>query len=467
MFSRVLPLCVVLSCGWLFSSPAFSQDEELQKRINRAIEKGVYSLKRIGGEDATWFGPYPPGPTALAAWSLLESGVKESDPQIQKAAANIRKECLGASKTYALALAILFFDRLGDPGDEALIQALAVRLMAGQRPAGPWSYDCPIGAEEDRAWLQKQIKEADKHRKDKTTPATDKKTLFPHIEKQIEKFKLKNSGGFLQDNSNTQFAMLALWVARRHGLPVDDNLERVAAHFRNSQLKDGAWNYSPAAPSRVTMTCAGLLGLALGEGVKPKKAGQGEELKKNPQVKRGLYLLGNYMKNPDNKATKYLLEKPGIFNYFLFSLERMAVVYNLKAVGDYDWYVWGARTLVDKQNGDGSWSGEYGAAETSFALLFLHRANVAEDLTFMLQGIVKPPPKKKLKKSEREADPFDLPPDKEKKKIKIRPKDKQSGIPLVPHFLADQLRETPAWGRLRNSVWDWPLEREPSTRRHL
>jgi hypothetical protein len=451
MFCRGLLVCLVLFCGWLFSLPAYSQDEELQRKINRAIEKGVTNLKRSGGDAGSWFGAYPPGATALAAWSLLESGVKESDVQIQKAAASIRRECLTMSKTYPLALSILFLDRLSDPGDEVLIQALGARLLGGQNTIGSWGYDCPVADQEDRAWLEQQIGEADKNRGEKTN-GVKKKTVFPQIEKQIDKFKSKPWNAF-PDNSNTQFAMLALWVARRHGLPVDDSLKFVTDYFRKTQLPGGGWYYRAIDPyPRATMTCAGLLGLALGEGIKPKKAGQGDQLKKDPKVQRALELLGKYLKNPGSDANKNLLEKPGMFNYLLFSLERMAVVYDLKTIGERDWYLWGAQILVDKQSPDGSWPGLYGPADTCFALLFLHRANVAEDLTNLLQGITKPP-KKKLKKSEREADPFDLPPDKEKKKIKIRPKDKQTGLlpqSLVPQPLVSRLsfdgnavRETP------------------------
>ena len=37
--------------------------------------------------------------------------------------------------------------------------------------------------------------------------------------------------------------MLALWVARRHGLPTDGALALVNARFRDSQNGDGGWSY--------------------------------------------------------------------------------------------------------------------------------------------------------------------------------------------------------------------------------
>src|SRR5207249_893913 len=73
-------------------------------------------------------------------------------------------------------------------------------------------------------------------------------------------------------NSNTQFAALGLWVARRHGIPVERAMLRLAGRFRLSQAPDGSWHYmSATAPGRVgsgtpAMTCAGLLGLAVAHG---------------------------------------------------------------------------------------------------------------------------------------------------------------------------------------------------------
>src|SRR5262249_8634907 len=46
--------------------------------------------------------------------------------------------------TYDLSLAVLFLDRLEQPGDRALIQGLALRIAAGQTEKGGWDYKCPI-----------------------------------------------------------------------------------------------------------------------------------------------------------------------------------------------------------------------------------------------------------------------------------------------------------------------------------
>src|SRR5438067_12869609 len=51
--------------------------------------------------------------------------------------------------------------------------------------------------------------------------------------------------GGMSDNSNTQFATLAMWVGRKHGLPVDGSLARLEKRFRETQSRNGSWGYIP------------------------------------------------------------------------------------------------------------------------------------------------------------------------------------------------------------------------------
>jgi len=77
--------------------------------------------------------------------------------------------------------------------------------------------------------------------------------------------------------------------------------------------------------------------------------------------------------------------------YFLWSLERVGVAYNLNTIAAKDWYAWGSDTLLASQRGDGGWRGEEAPEiDTCFALLFLRRANLASDLSATLKGITDP-----------------------------------------------------------------------------
>jgi hypothetical protein len=230
----------------------------------------------------------------------------------------------------------------------------------------------------------------------------------------------------LGDNSNTQFASLALWVGRRHGLPIEAALTRLDRYFRGSQKEDGGWAYNhtprppglpPNAPwavgmnSTASMTCAGLLALAITDGatlehVKERKPdAKTPDLSKDVHLINGLQTLGAVIGNPiGNLRLGGAAPQPqpgqvgGRSFYFLWSLERVAVALDLDTIGKKDWYGWGAEILLASQGSDGSWRGEYGdcGADTCFALLFLKRANLVRDLTRHLKGKTRDPGQREL-----------------------------------------------------------------------
>src|SRR5262249_42383466 len=98
------------------------------------------------------------------------------------------------------------------------------------------------------------------------------------------------------DNSNTQFAVLALWVAQKHGVPVHRSLAFAEARYRASQLDTGGWSYMWASGNwQDSMVCSGLVGLAAGKGVQPGDPGKEKvvgDLAKDPQIEKALRFLG-------------------------------------------------------------------------------------------------------------------------------------------------------------------------------
>jgi hypothetical protein len=186
------------------------------------------------------------------------------------------------------------------------------------------------------------------------------------------------------DNSNSQFAILALWAAQRHGVPMERTLRRVAQRYETSQNADGSWGYDyrrgGGAPERPAMTCVGLLGLAVGHGIgQAPAAGRAVQ---DPRLLAGFVALSKHVGAPAGRTQGL----PMANLYFLWSVERVAVLYDLQTIGGKDWYRWGAEILVANQGPHGNWAdgGYHGASpvlDTSLALLFLKRANLAADLT--------------------------------------------------------------------------------------
>src|SRR5262249_14878801 len=146
------------------------------------------------------------------------------------------------------------------------------------------------------------------------------------------------------------------------------------------------------------------LGLAVGHGAAlDKKKARGDKIdkqdvSKDASLKAGLQALGTAIGDPlgwdgTGKPPDAIPAARGKSYYFFWSLERVAVVLNLKTIGKKDWYNWGAEVLLANQDVSGLWrGGEYGRgnADTCFALMFLKRSNLAEDLSSAITGLTDP-----------------------------------------------------------------------------
>jgi hypothetical protein len=201
-----------------------------------------------------------------------------------------------------------------------------------------------------------------------------------------------------------------------------------------------------------SMTCSGLLGLAIGRGVslvtEDTSAGGDSSRRaptEDPNVRAALLLLGQIvggsLDSEEIAGVPLYNQAKGDVYYFLWSLERVAVAYDLSTVGGHDWYQWGSGWLLGKQTPAGGWLGRYGpgGVDTCFALLFLKRANLSRDLTVSLQGQV--------------GDPADL-----TRRRNSRPPD---GPTQTPPKMADDAASRPATARPPPS----PGEKSPETLR--
>jgi hypothetical protein len=415
-------IAVGMVLGLAFPSSAGRADA-----IQRAIDRGVDYLKQ---HQVIHEGQAQIGANALVGLTLLECGVQAKDPAVQREADRVRSGSPDLGHTYSLALSIMFLDRLGDSMDVPLIQLMTCRLLAGQNGEGGWSYHCPALTQADVNRLTTLLNQRNELRGGVDVPKAPTHKQAPARELprdfQAQLQRLPRAGHGVRehgiraggDNSNTQFAILGLWVGHRHGVPVDTALELTERRFRQTQHADGGWGYTASLGATATMTCAGLLGLAMGYGcaneavlrtdpdskeskkVKTKKAAH--DPGKDPAVRAGLQALGTTIGLP---AAQTKLPVPVIpsglgqrIYYFMWSLERVAVAYDLRTIGHKDWYAWGSEILLASQAADGTWQAEYGApVDTCFALLFLRRANLARDLTASLKGKVNDPGEVTLK----------------------------------------------------------------------
>jgi hypothetical protein len=490
-------------CTWLYllgiagimgaSSPLSAATP---REVDAAIQKGVQYLKQDVGRGGRG-GERELGETALAGLALLECGVPRDDPALKGVTARIREAAFAETRTYHLALYILYLDRLGDPADVPIIQMLAIRLLAGQNAQGGWTYTCSHGTAEMEAQLRSALLTAELRSGDvrplaekaaparPALPARDLSRLHPAVQRYARQLQAEfrrgaGQGDFGDDNSNTQFAILGLWAARKHGVPVEEALDLIQQRFLQTQCHNGGWPYSGrGVPGSPSMTCVGLLGLATAvgrrqerllrndpspltppaksapppptaagpknpdkrlddpffqpppelpnpKGVDPKgvdqsdpffqpplpeqkgepppqtpvqkpstaKAPPGAEGKRKapfagdpcaPAIQRGLENLAAVLQGnlPGGKGKRIRDILGGRDYYFLWSLERVGVIYGLEKIGPVDWYQYGADILIPAQHPNGSWGNR---VDTAFALLFLARSNVVRDLSRVVQG---------------------------------------------------------------------------------
>jgi hypothetical protein len=416
--------------------------------VNRAIDRGVAYLRSYLNGQQSSFRSQSCGAHALAGLTLLSCGVPATDPAVLKVIQRVRGDVPRLRATYEMSICIWFLDRLNDPQDQGRIRTLALRLIAGQMVNGGWNYTCRPLNEQQCAALdgllhsqslssepspeqtanagsnnpspKLQDKAPSKPAKGgKKKPARPKKAAKGGKKKPAQRkvppplpADLKNLPvmrfqpgqrlAFLppqghEDNSLTQFAILALWAAQKHGVAAERSLAMAEARFRGSQNRDGSWGYALRTRQRPdSMTCAGLLGLAVGRGLLQEIQGKKPAvpaLMKDPVVRKGFAFLsrgiGRAAVPGPGKGRGSLIRAQSLGDlYYLWSLERVGVVYNLTRINGKDWYAWGSKVIVDKQQADGSWQEAYpGVVDTCLALLFLKRVNVAQDLTAALQKL--------------------------------------------------------------------------------
>jgi hypothetical protein len=458
---RGLGLCVATTALLCFAASANADPKPLSKaeqaKVDKAVEKAVAYLKRAqtkeGNWPTKWKDRFLVGECALPAYALLEAGVPADDPVIQKAAAFIRPKVADTNYTYELSLAVLFFDRLGDPKDKELLQTCALRLIAGQFWTGGWSYICPRFKEGQEAELLKALQEVSKLMKAKkpakvalkavTEPDKDlfwsQEFAFASLELPTERkeFRLprglkgfrglavfqdvgklnwreredQRNGGpqsiplvGITDNSNTQFALLALWVAQHHDIPTEATFRLLATRFERSQL--GWYQYSKNAWSNGSMICVDLLGLAIGRGLKLSTLASARASQRDLHILTRLVALYADIGTPTGQMDNPVPTRDA---YFLWSLERVGMLYNLPTLDDKEWYRWGAEVLVSNQLDSGEFNAKdseetprlgmarrvpgastYGPMlKTAFALLFLKHSHPMKDLTPKLPFTVK------------------------------------------------------------------------------
>ncbi len=313
--------------------------------IDEAIERGVTYLLEEQRAPGTWASRRRAfGHTALVLFTLQHAGVDAAeDPRVARSHAWFDRHGPGRrdasepdAATYDTALAILFLAGRGRDEDRRRVERLVRILEAAQAENGQWDY---TGTKKGRR-----------------SPAGD--------------------------NSNTQFAVLALGTAGAEGVAVERPcLERALAWWALAAQPDGGFGYasggSRASASIGSMTAAGIASLGILEAALEGRVSARAGRQRQAAIQRlaqGFEVDHNFGPTPGGARQRQRNAGRGWKHYYLWSVERAMVLAGQERLGTTDWYTEGARHLLDTQKRDGSWRGEHPLYATCFALLFLTRA---------------------------------------------------------------------------------------------
>ncbi|MGE3173904.1 MAG: hypothetical protein AB7O97_14865 [Planctomycetota bacterium] len=182
------------------------------------------------------------------------------------------------------------------------------------------------------------------------------------------------------DLSNTQYAALGLRAAAALGH--DTPRERWQLLYTSLQLvqhEDGGFTYRPSQGESSAYASMTVAGIAVLEVCAQMLALDGAERRHHDaRVARGWDWMAARSHEIADHRTEHL-------HYFLYGLERAAILSDVERIGDVDWYAAGAGLLCDRQLGGGGWYGldelrrpaprtsNGHPVDTAFAVLFLRR----------------------------------------------------------------------------------------------
>lgn len=362
---------------------------KIRKDIKEAIKKGVAYLKSSGGRMSS---STQMGYTSLRLFALLRSGVSPKDKVIQDGLKQLA--AMKPTRTYGVSLYIMVLEALsvtrkppagnstmpryvrGRVGRDNLkkIQALSNWLVQGRNPGkGTWHYT-PVGAAGEGGGVRR-----------------------PNA----------------YDNSNTQFAVLALHAAHRAGAKINPVVWReIFQHFSSIQCRESGkgrhaigmtgeseaskkrkakastrarkgnntrggvpyrgWAYSSAGNAYGSMTNAGLSSLAIAADMLKahNKFTKKDDAAFKRMIAEGLaWDAGNYSitKNPGQGSSSW-------YYYYMYSLEKACELIGVDTFDGHDWYLEGADYVCALQDAAGSWNRT--PNDTGLALLFLNRATL-------------------------------------------------------------------------------------------
>jgi hypothetical protein len=387
---------------------AGDRDPAFLQKVNETVRRGVEYILAEQDDIGSWGyshakDNYDSGSTAIALLALLKSGVNRFDPAVERGFKWLRGQPF--TKTYSTAITIMAIEaRWGKikPADRISQEKTRAVFKKSKVPKADLDW-----MKEAVRFLLDNIEYSERRTVNGTLVTKPDAWSYP-----------RNHGSDSSDHSNTQYALLGLKAASRCGIRMPkDPFVLVLKHFIKFQEKTGprvmrvkmiedrkhgyvsykpvsrvmdtarGWTYSGGVqpqgdsgqhPTATTgsMTSVGVASIiiCLSElGSRDINAATRSDAKK--AVNDGLAWLNHRFtvtKNPGHPNGGWLY-------YYLYGLERAAVLAGVRNLGRHDWYREGAEFLIKRQSGKGAWTFRANCGlvpTTCLALLFLTKATV-------------------------------------------------------------------------------------------
>jgi hypothetical protein len=358
----------------LFAAAATTASAQVdQKRIDQAIKKGIEWLKTApspGHEHSK-----AEHSDELILLTMIHAEVSETNPRFKELLKRVLED--PPYQTYKVALQAMCLEELDRVKYQPRIAQCAQHLVDNMCQNGQWSYGTPTTYKE----IPPQPASIETGPIKKPGPIDfNAVKVKPKVTRRIA-IKAQRDGGGSGDNSNTQYGALGLRACFDAGITFEEALiHRAAKWWMDSQCApvDGAaanavmsgtdarprgWNYKSPEDGEAygSMTAGGIGSVVIYDYMLKK------DWKKNPVANAGMSWLNvkwDVKSNPGKGGSWHY--------YYLYGLERAGILYDTNMIGKHDWYLEGARLLLEGQDGNGSWQSN--TWETCFAILFLKKA---------------------------------------------------------------------------------------------
>ncbi len=327
--------------------PAHQKDlATLQPKIDSAIDRGVAWLLSTQQRDGSWgyeHKVFATGQTALAAYTLMKSGLPPTHSAVQRAIAHIKSQ--RATMVYAAGSQLMALGATHDPAHHEHMQTIVKDLLRWQD--GNWSYPNPGGAIT---------------------------RLHSDLDLSITQFAVLGFRAALQ--AGLSLPPRALREAFGDILSYQEKPRRVKWQDPGSGSSSGQrdiagyrYRWTVRNKSTGSMTTAGITAATVTAECLGKRLGRRKQKSLDDANAMAVaWLDHNYSvsRNPnDGQRWRY---------YYLYGLERVGSLLGTEYVGVHPWYLDGAKLLIKEQKPGGFWIQDGEEPDTCFALLFLKRA---------------------------------------------------------------------------------------------